>query len=720
MPKEIAVLQSVKNYLINLGYSEIQIRSNIRIDQSQDTDYSIYGKVLDLVVYRDNNAWIVIEVKSHLKMVDAKEWKYNPYVRQLQSYARAIHAPYYLLTDGINYFWFSTDLSGRPQFIPNPILPCNSKYEITANKRELTQIFREFKYTLSQNKVSINANYEAATIILAKLLKEIGNDYLEKNLYNIENNLFQDDILDLLKLDTQKLFMFDKEVINECFKILNYISFRDLDSRDILTVIDEEFLKGYFNKEYRISRWLADFLVRLSNINLNSTVLDISSSFGEIPAAVMLSNIENRPSSLYAISHSIEGALWSKIQQIILGNRIDNIIFENYIDDKVLIKNNIPKPTNIITALSFGMQNQNYTKNELSIRLNKFEDILLQLATKFIKENGRIVVLVPESLLFEGGQRKYFREYLLDRLFIRAIISMPSGALLPFSSVKSSILVIDKVQSTHENKTFVAIVNEFGQKDIFDSRDIPEINNILDQFNNYSINEKNTLQNRNLCTVPINVLDNKNLSASNYLMKNMIDKNESPYLMMPLKEICYEIIRGKSIKLNEIGDINVLGPASIRPLEIDKDNISKTLFDKIGTNPINIKLGDIVINNIGTYLGAAALIEENIKDTYISQHVILIRPNTTLILPDFLAIAFNSKYVKDQIIQMATGSVMPSISISSLNKIKIPVPEYEMQKVIIENIKKSKDEIQQIKKDLRLAEEKYDKIVARLRTEEEI
>ena len=186
MQREITAIQNVRKYLINLGYPEVQIISNVRVDKKQDTDFSIYRKELDLVVYNENSAWLVVEVKSNIdfSVKDVTELRYNPYVRQLQSYARALNAPYYLLSNGDNYLWFTTDNSGRPQIVENPILPSDLKSEVSSNKLLLTKVLREFKNILLQNKFTIDIGYEASTIILAKLLSEHGDNFLE---YSISN-----------------------------------------------------------------------------------------------------------------------------------------------------------------------------------------------------------------------------------------------------------------------------------------------------------------------------------------------------------------------------------------------------------------------------------------------------------------------------------------------------------------------------------------------------
>ena len=113
------------------------------------------------------------------------------------------------------------------------------------------------------------------------------------------------------------------------------------------------------------------------------------------------------------------------------------------------------------------------------------------------------------------------------------------------------------------------------------------------------------------------------------------------------------------------------------------------------------------------------MVEEEIIDTVISQHVVLVRANISLILPEYLAIALNSDFVKEQIYRISNGSVMPSISLQNLKEVEIPVPDIEEQKHIVNKIYESRNKIVQIKKLLNENIAIFEKMLSSMHLEED-
>lgn len=686
MEKNSIIYQRVKSYLLGLGYSELQLLSDVKLNKKQDIDFVIYDK---------NKPLIIVEVKNNLEFVNKNnaEIKYNPFVRQLQSYARDIGAEYYLLTDGEDNLWFKTDNFGRPQLLKEPIWATKSSQNYNFDIETLTKVFRELKKILFSSGTVVDIDYEASVLILIQLMDIDRRRYFKQLLVDNNNVGFNNEMSSLLRMDMQKPFLYSREVIEESFKLLENISFEKVTKVDLLSAIDEVFFSKSKGKEYKIPKWLAEFMVKISDIKANAKVLDLNNRFGEITTAVTMSSSEIPSIEVYGLNQDLEGAIWSKIQQLMLGNKAKNIIFDNNINEESVLRYHIPMPTNIITALTFGTRgNRRSFNGAYNLSQNKFEDYLLELAIKWTNYNGVIVALVPESFLFESGNRRKFRNRLLEEVSLRAIISLPSGALLPSSSVKSSIIVLNKAHPNNDNLIFMA--------DIKDGVSIDKTSDIIDVLNEYGkylSGNSEPFRSERFSIITRAELDELNLTVQNYLKVNNRLHDVMKYPMYKLGDITNELKRGRASKINDDGEVSLLGPAAIRPLEIVKSNIGRTTVDQLGSRPIEIRYGDIIINNIGTYLGAAAMVEEEISNTFISQHVVLIRAINSLILPGYLAVALNSDFVKEQIYRKANGSVMPSISLENLKKLEIPVPNIEEQKYILSEIYESRNKIIEIK-----------------------
>lgn len=674
-------IEDVYKYLSELGYPRSQIFPEVQVGKEG---------VADLVVYSsDEQPWIVIEfkpLKNTSELEEPHQLRFNPYVRQLQAYAHAIGAPYYLLTDGQRFEWLTTDLSGRPRLLNEPVTPPdnNDFNRINSSKESILIALKSVKSLFSRQS-KILQNNTLAVIILAKFLDEQGDHQLKRAL--ISDNLTYEHPVLLRSLDLS-METWDRKYLGEAFEILDSVSFVSADPQQLISVIDEVFLSGRRSHEIRPSRWLSDFLARLSQADGNSRILDIYSGYGDILGASLMLQMQNSPSSIVAISSDPETILWAQIQQLILGRKEGRVLFQDPLNSDTDELRKIIKPTHIVTAPNIGRK---VDAREVSSEIfltgsHQIEDLLLELAVRWLEPNGRIVMLVPESLLFDVGKRKNVRKFLLTRTQITAVISLASGALLPFSSLKSSVLVLDKKTNTEPPDIFMSHIEVLPTRDTFDSQEIPIVSEVLESFKQWNANGV-IPESSPSWHVSVNDIDIDNLTANRYKPTSNSENNhpESLYPLVSIRDVAKLVKRGTSIRLEESGEILVVGPACIRPMVLEIDSVGKTVQEKIPPNSITIKINDVVLNNVGTYLGAAAVVKEA-DGSYISQHVILIRPDISVVIPDYLAAALNSDYVKQQIEKIATGSVMPSLSLKGLDEIRIPLPNLDIQQQVVNRI----------------------------------
>lgn len=97
------VAEQVQDYLEELGYPKYLLSSGVRTE---------YGERVDVVVYEKGTPHIIVEVKSEPgfpKAKDADSLRFDSSVRQAQAHATSLNAPYYLLTNGSSFLWFTTD-----------------------------------------------------------------------------------------------------------------------------------------------------------------------------------------------------------------------------------------------------------------------------------------------------------------------------------------------------------------------------------------------------------------------------------------------------------------------------------------------------------------------------------------------------------------------------------------------------------------------------------
>ncbi len=690
------VVEDVRNYFIKLGYPSECLMIGLKI--SSNHDVSLHGIVLDMAIIINNNVKIIVEYKPVFQL-DAKTFanlRFNPIVRQIQTYANLVQSKYYVLANGEDFIWFSTDQSGRPQPI-DPIEFNDLDKDSSNIKIPLTEVFDYIMQTLKQDGGTFNASVNFIVILLAKLVSKY-----ELKIPNFDREFLNNRLSHILQIDiSDTLKHLSSDTINICFDILNQCDLGGYTPQEMLLALDHTFFSRDMAIKFKVPRWLADFLVRLAKPQNNSFCFDISDNFGEISSALTLSGISNNP---YAICRSIEGVLYAKLQQIILNSNPNNIKYYSHITPEKINHLELGNPEYIISALPFGNRLKNGRLDYYSpFRFSFLEDYLLFLSTEIIKANGRIVTIVPESFLINTGNRKSFREYLQNKYNIRAIISLPIGTFAPYSNLKSSILVVDKSQNLNQDIFLGTISSTLTFKNTFNCTDIQSIKDILSLYNEY-LNTGGLLNDLPNCKVLSLSELNDNISATNNLsVKPVI---ESQYPIVALNTLCKNIVRGKKIKLSNDGDLFILGPAAIRPLEIDHLKFDVSTKANLGEKPVLANHGDIVINSIGTHLGAASIFDDE-EGRYISQHVVLIKPDSKKINPKFLAIALNSRYVQDYYKSSISGTVIPSLNISKIKSTPIPLPEISIQNQIVKRIEYIQKDIRTTKQDLLLLEKSW-------------
>ncbi len=92
--------------------------------------------------------------------------------------------------------------------------------------------------------------------------------------------------------------------------------------------------------------------------------------------------------------------------------------------------------------------------------------------------------------------------------------------------------------------------------------------------------------------------------------------------------------------------------------------------------------GDILITKDGT-IGIAAMVPDDFVSFSIFVSVAAIRPNSKMVIPQFLEIMINSPIVQRQIYRQTRGAVLVHLLLEEIRKLLIPVPFLEMQERIV-------------------------------------
>jgi restriction endonuclease S subunit len=114
---------------------------------------------------------------------------------------------------------------------------------------------------------------------------------------------------------------------------------------------------------------------------------------------------------------------------------------------------------------------------------------------------------------------------------------------------------------------------------------------------------------------------------------------------------------------------------------VDEDGLDGIDFENYWSKAI-VKKGDVVISSKGSF--RAGVINFGLKNTIAASSVYILRPNSSNVIPEYLAIFFNSQKGQKQISEKATGAVINTILRKDLENIAVALPDLKTQKKIVE------------------------------------
>lgn len=81
---------------------------------------------------------------------------------------------------------------------------------------------------------------------------------------------------------------------------------------------------------------------------------------------------------------------------------------------------------------------------KFGITANRAEVLFVDYIASHLKPSGRAGIIVPEGVIFQSGKAyKELRRNLIEN-YLYAVVSLPSGVFMPYTGVKTSILLLDK------------------------------------------------------------------------------------------------------------------------------------------------------------------------------------------------------------------------------------------------------------------------------------
>lgn len=690
---EVQVAQRIQAYLTReLGYPAELIQREYQTSRSAR---------LDLVVVVDGQVKVVCEAKRLDKLPsDVKLLPFDALIRQVQFAALEVGARYFLISDGNQMLWFETDGSGRPVPLATPkAFPdlANGKAESQSLSGRVEVVRRTLRNILERSRQQRWSHEALALVVYAHLQRQrgrevfcdllVGGSVSQAALAAIQskrpeelNTGFVETLAFVARQDLTAPHAYE-----EALDLLDASALDKLAPANVLSLLDEVLVRyPTTSGATRIPRWTSDLLVRLAGIERGDRVLDLHCGLGNLSAAVRLSGITPPSRMAFFARHAID-AMWACIQQLVFGAELPSVEIGDPLESLRLSHQQEDLADRILVAAPFGLTVRHARFAERRGSAISSEEAYVELALERLSPRGRMVALLPNGSLGKPD-RSQVRELLL-RNGLQAVLDI--GAFQPGSGVAASVVVLDKSMPARDTLFFAKALNP-QPRDTFDCTSLPGLPHVLQRFGFW-------MQGHEIGS------DELGLTATSAPVQGVL--SVGPYLALPaqtqLSLSSFEhqplgslalVTKGGAIRRSKAtGDVVFIGPGAVRPLQIQLDLLDRADDAEVQRFPNAIASeGDIVLNGISTYVGAAAFIESG--RFHINRHIFRIRVHNVKVLPEYLAIAINSRYVHEPLVAFAGGGVMPMLRVDTLRQILIPVPPRDVQAEIVRRVAIAKAE----------------------------
>ena len=446
----------------------------------------------------------------------------------------------------------------------------------------------------------------------------------------------------------------------------------------------------------------------LEHNNSGNDVLDICSFTGNF----LTYYAKKQPSYYYSgIEISTRSNLVAQLRLNILN--VKNELFNNNVFDY----NTNKKYDKIFCNYPLGVKLDDHAVNYLNNINNRINYIytnkttsswaFINIVINSLKDTGKAIVVMNNAGLYSlKNSDVEFRKLLVSGGYIESVISLPEK-LFANTSIPVTLLVLS---NNNDKIKFINAEKMIQNNKLINSAKLLNIEEILNEYANISDSSyTKIIDNKEL------VNENFNLHVQNYMG---IENLEIKFPRI-LNELCFDVYRGYQISAN---DINLNSEPQEGLLEhkivnivniidgIIENNLTKIYLEDGKLNKYLLKNKDLLVTLKGAITRFSVVELKENERLIPSGNFTVLRLDTSIVNPYYLKMFFESSKGNAIINSIKSGGALPSINISQLKDIKVPVPPIEEQNKIVNRYLAKTDEIQMIKSKLKNLEDSLTEI----------
>lgn len=320
-----------------------------------------------------------------------------------------------------------------------------------------------------------------------------------------------------------------------------------------------------------------------------------------------------------------------------------------------------------------GKIDEESVSEDLRMGTKATELLFLRFMMDHLSLKGKLAVVVPEGVISSSSRAHLrIREMLLEK-GLWAVVSLPSGVFNPYAGVKSSLLFIDNnVANTKDELVFAKVESDGfdlgAQRRPINKNDLPVI---LEALQGWKKGEKSKSAFVNYVEkAKIIETEDKNLSGDRY---RTVASRKTQWPLIKLGELC-EIKTGKK-------DVNQGNPNGKYPFfTCAKEHTFSDVYS-FDTEALLIA-GNGDVGSVKYYKGKF----EAYQRTYVLSNF------SETVDPLFLYFYLDVT-LKPAVSAQKLGNTMPYIKLGMLTNFEIPLPPLDIQKQIVADLQKEREEI---------------------------
>jgi type I restriction enzyme M protein len=329
--------------------------------------------------------------------------------------------------------------------------------------------------------------------------------------------------------------------------------------------------------------------------------------------------------------------------------------------------------------------------NRFSVQSKRSEVLFVDYMAEHLTPNGRAGIIVPEGIIFQSQTAYTLLRKMLVEEYLVAVVSLPAGVFNPYSSVKTSVLILDKSLAKKSNTiAFFKVENDgFGlgaQRREIDKNDLPTAAAFLKSWLKSIRSAASTLS---ITSTPSALIvekakiaanGNYNLSGERYREGAV---STTTYKLVPVGRFMKDGVktidpRTTPDEMFELWSI----PA------FDAGNPELLRGGEIGSQKKVVAPGDVLLSRIIPHIRRGWIVQKNSDGRRQIASTEWIVFSSDEIVPEFLCQLLVSDFFHVSFMQTITGvgGSLSRANPTAVGEIQIPLPPLDVQKEIVAEI----------------------------------